>query len=768
MEILISVADQASGPLRSIMQGVDDIQGAGRRLQDVGGALFGVGAGIAAVSAPFVLAGVDAVRTAADVEEATANFSKASNIAGEELDEMRDKFMALSREIPLTAVELLTIGTELSKMGIAGEESILQTTELVSQMSTAFDISAEDAGTAVGKLAASFGMIEDGIPDLGRLEAFANVVNNLGDSMAVTESEILNFVQRASALTGFGIDENELAAFGATMIELGLAPEVAARAFNTFGSVVANATKATPKAQAAFEDLGFSVEELQARMAAGEGTEVMTELFNAVAAEGPAALGIFTDIVGVGFADELTRIAGSAEGVGKGFQFMEESLAGGGSTLEQNAEIMGGTFNAEVKKLANAFDELKVKLTDTGFLDGIAGIVTGLTGLINRINDLHPAILGTITVIGALGAGLAAVVGGGLALLGALATAAGTVIQVFGAGGVLAFMTPTLLSIAAAIKAAAIAATSFAATFVGLFAALAAIPVVIFNIGAAAQGMTLTFQDFFNVIGNALMTLPQNLAALPAAIAVLIGQLVVSVTTGIAQMVAAVAMPITMMVANISMGITMMIARVSMGFAQMVAAISVAIAQMVVAMATGIAQMVARMVSGAAQMVSAIVSAGAQMVAAVSSLGAQFFAAGANIISSLVSGIRSKIGEAQAAIASVASTIRGALPFSPPKWGPLSDIMEAGPNIVGSIASGITPGPIAAAMRNALTPAQSQLSTTTGGGSTGGGGAISINFAPVINAGAGADVGAIREVLEQQVEQILQQIQQNQRRVSYG
>ena len=768
MEILISVADQASGPLRSIMQGVDDIQGAGRRLQDVGGALFGIGAGIAALSAPFVLAGVDAVRTAADVEEATASFSKASNMAGEALEAMKDKFMALTREIPLTYGEVAAIGEELAKMGVVGEEPILQTTELVSQMSTAFDISAEDAGTAVGKLAASFGMIEDGIPDLARLKAFANVVNNLGDSMAVVEDEILNFVQRASALTGFGIDENELAAFGATMIELGIAPETAARAFNMFGSVVANATKATPKAQAAFEDLGFSVEELQARMAAGEGTEVMTELFNAVAAEGPAALGIFTDIVGVGFADELTRIASSAEGVAKGFEFMKESLEGGGSTLEQNAEIMGGTFNAEIQKLNNALDELKVTFADTSFLDGISGIIKPFTSLIHAINDMDPVILGFIKVIGGLGAALLTVAGVSIAALGALATAAGTIAQVFGAGGVLAFATPTLMAIGAALKTAAIAASSFLA-FAGL---LAVIPYQIFRIGSEAQGMALDLTTFFGAIWISLKELPANLAALPGAIAVLISQLVVSVTTGIARMVAAVAMPITMMVANVTISVTQMVVTISTAFINLGIAIVTTLAEIAVQVVTAIANMVTgaatAILAGTGAIVGAILSVGQSGLQAIQGLVGSFFAAGANIVNAIADGIMSAIGRVGDAIGKVAELAAGAWPKSPPKWGPLSDIMDYGGNMMESIASGITPGPITSALGRALSPVQSQLSTTTGGGSTGGGGAISINFAPVINAGAGADVGAIREVLEQQVEQILQQIQQNQRRVSYG
>jgi len=68
-------------------------------------------------------------------------------------------------------------------------------------------------------------------------------------------------------------------------------------------------------------------------------------------------------------------------------------------------------------------------------------------------------------------------------------------------------------------------------------------------------------------------------------------------------------------------------------------------------------------------------------------------------------------------------------------------------------------------MSRALSPTQGQLASPTGGG---GGGAVSVSFAPVINAGAGTDVGAIRQMLEEQVEQMIRQIQRNQERVRYG
>lgn len=69
-----------------------------------------------------------------------------------------------------------------------------------------------------------------------------------------------------------------------------------------------------------------------------------------------------------------------------------------------------------------------------------------------------------------------------------------------------------------------------------------------------------------------------------------------------------------------------------------------------------------------------------------------FIQAGKNIIGALISGMRSKLGELKDAAVSMAATIRGYLPFSPAKVGPLSgsgDTMIAGQKIIQRLVAGI-------------------------------------------------------------------------------
>src|SRR5690625_1823967 len=80
----------------------------------------------------------------------------------------------------------------------------------------------------------------------------------------------------------------------------------------------------------------------------------------------------------------------------------------------------------------------------------------------------------------------------------------------------------------------------------------------------------------------------------------------------------------------------------------------------------------------------------------------KFKDAGRRIVTSIADGIKGAIGAVTGAIKGVASKIRNFLPFSPPKEGPLMDIMDVkwGETIGGGIEKG--EGTVAKAMENML------------------------------------------------------------------
>jgi len=74
-----------------------------------------------------------------------------------------------------------------------------------------------------------------------------------------------------------------------------------------------------------------------------------------------------------------------------------------------------------------------------------------------------------------------------------------------------------------------------------------------------------------------------------------------------------------------------------------------------------------------------------QITSALGNLSGLLVQAGKNVIQGLINGIQSMAGAVASAISNIASTIRGALPFSPAKWGPLSG--HGAPDIAGGMIS---------------------------------------------------------------------------------
>lgn len=108
-----------------------------------------------------------------------------------------------------------------------------------------------------------------------------------------------------------------------------------------------------------------------------------------------------------------------------------------------------------------------------------------------------------------------------------------------------------------------------------------------------------------------------------------------------------------------------------------------------------------------------------KIVAALGNVGRMLYDAGREILSGLIDGITSKVRAVKDKISSVASTIRGALPFSPAKYGPLSGRGapdRAGETIGAMIASGLegSTSRVAAAASRVAGAAASNLPGTSG------------------------------------------------------
>lgn len=89
--------------------------------------------------------------------------------------------------------------------------------------------------------------------------------------------------------------------------------------------------------------------------------------------------------------------------------------------------------------------------------------------------------------------------------------------------------------------------------------------------------------------------------------------------------------------------------------------------------------------------------------------GLSLFEAGRKILLTLVEGLKSVALEPVKAVKSVMEKIRGLLPFSPARWGPLADLHLTGRRLMETVAAGIEPGLLVSKLTGALSVLRSVL-----------------------------------------------------------
>ncbi|WP_407512814.1 phage tail tape measure protein [Wolbachia endosymbiont of Trichogramma kaykai] len=124
------------------------------------------------------------VKVAIDLESALADIKKVVKFDDEtrEVDKFAQKIKEMSRTIPLSSAELAQIAASGDQLGI-DKNDLMKFTIVVARMTTAFDMSAEEAGNAIAKISNVYGIKVDGMENVG------NIINHLSDNTAAKAKE---------------------------------------------------------------------------------------------------------------------------------------------------------------------------------------------------------------------------------------------------------------------------------------------------------------------------------------------------------------------------------------------------------------------------------------------------------------------------------------------------------------------------------------------------------------------------------------------------
>lgn len=515
-QLIVELLDKVTAPARGVAR---SLAGITRCIDDANGRRIGFGDRLDAAitrnnralsdarsGLVDAVAGFYALKTAiaAPVEEAMKFESAMADVkkvvdfpTPQAFKDFQAALMALSRDIPLSVNGLAEIAAAAGQAGIAGAD-LVRFTEAAAKIGVAFDISADEAGTAMAKMMTGLGLTID---ETVRL---SDAMNHLSNAQASSAAEILDVVRRVGAQAKmFGFTAEQTAAFASAMISAGAESEVAATSFRNMGLALTHGTAATKGQREAFKALGLDAVTVAKRMQedAVATTVDVLERLSQLPKEQQAA--IASNLFG-NEARALGPLLTNLDLVRSSLGLIANEANYAGSAFKE-FESRNRTFGSELQRFNNLLTNLKITIGNA-IIPVLSNLIATITPIIDKITALAAAYPG---LTGAIVSATAAVIAFKVALAGL------RFIGLMGRGGALSLLSLGFNSIGKAAIGARAAATQMIALQTALGAMGGQSLGILGTIGAGLRGMALAVPGVA-AIGSALTAVGAALAAISA------------------------------------------------------------------------------------------------------------------------------------------------------------------------------------------------------------------------------------------------------------
>lgn len=484
------------------------LAGSEKSLGRFGSKMQGIGRDLtAAVTLPLVGLGALSIKAAKDFESSFAGIRKTVDgvvSSSGQLTEfgrrLQGEFRALAKEIPISVNELNKIGESAGQLGIR-KENILEFTRTIAAMGVSTNLSTDQAAEGMARFANVTQMPQENIERLG------STIVDLGNNLAATESEILEFGLRiAGAGEIVGLTEAQILGIAGAFSSVGVEAEAG-------GTAVQKALLAMNSAVVAGNAGGFGA-------AIGMSGAGFSQLFNtdpgeafARFVEGVGAAGKQGETIlrGVGI-DDARQIRAFLSMAAAG-DVLRDSLTRAGDAWKNNtalafeAQQRYQTFESRLQLFKNQVNDVAITI-GTRLIDALLRMEPAITGALNRFADLVDWFSrlprGVQDATFAFGAFVAAV--GPIAfVIGALSSAMSSAIGLF---RVLGPVVSSALSAATGVVTTSAATVSRAAAAWRVFwtsvAGPAAVGVAGFALASAARDQVAQGTGIGNLISRSL------------------------------------------------------------------------------------------------------------------------------------------------------------------------------------------------------------------------------------------------------------------------
>ncbi|RAX42399.1 phage tail tape measure protein [Rhizobium tropici] len=323
--------------------------------------------GVAAIGYAFA----KVTKESANFQESLVNIQKKAGASSEQMATMRDEIVDLSHKMPTSLDEISKAFERGAAAGIPLSD-LKEFASLSLKVADAWDVTAEESANAFAGFHASMGI------KFGQdMKNYASLINDLADSGISDERDIKDFVDRFGASgVNFGMSPQEVAAYGAAMLNLKMPAEVAARAMNTLTNTLMAPENLSKKAGGAFEKIVGNTKEFAKLSGNDKMVFFLKQLDKMTSQQRASTLGA---LLGQGFSDETMRLVAGLQEVLRNLDVAHKETAKASNSVDQVYEKRMELFNSQIAVLQNNIKNIEVSLGNL--------ILPGATGAVKGVND---------------------------------------------------------------------------------------------------------------------------------------------------------------------------------------------------------------------------------------------------------------------------------------------------------------------------------------------------------------------------------------------
>ena len=373
------------GKLADVAQRFNDVGG---RVQAFGQKMSGFGDGLSRVTAGLSTGMYLAGKAAIDFESSFAGVVKTVNGTPEQLNAIRQSFLDLSTQIPVSANELSRIGEVAGQLGIK-TENIVDFTKTIADLGATTNLAAEEGATSLAQFMAVMGTSQGNIRNLG------SSIVELGNNFATNERSIVEMAQR---LSGMGKQTNmaeaDVLGLAAALSTVGIEAEAGGSAMTQVMNKMQNAVASGGDSLQKFSSAaGVSANEFAEAFKARpvEALQLLLKGLNEVKENGGNVNDVLSSlgITGIREADAIKRLAGALNGdsgLGKALDIANKGWKEN-NALTKEASIRYQTSASKLKMAKNEIQKMAIEM-GSQLLPKLAQALTASKPLVNSLGNM--------------------------------------------------------------------------------------------------------------------------------------------------------------------------------------------------------------------------------------------------------------------------------------------------------------------------------------------------------------------------------------------